>query len=445
MANKTKTKVVEAEIVTENAEQKPAVGRSDAEIMAEFGNAAKPSEKQLDSVMSSGVKAITDGQKRELSVINRISKNGEINLADMTEKEIRECASYGSKLNVRDINSISSFGADLQKVMNENSKKLLASTHMNRVGDDTTQIVNEMMEQIGRIDLGDIKPPSPIVRFIRKVPILKNLVSSLEKFLAEYKDIEDKVSEVEKKLETAQVIALRNNTVLQNDFDDTVKYIGVLEKLILAAKMKSEEIDRGLEIMKANPENYTPIQIQDLQAFKNTLDHKISNMLVWRVNFSQSLFRIRDIQRANIQHSNDAKDTIQNMMPMFRQQIAQAQALYELEQGMNATRSVKEGFNKILKQNADAAHDLAVQAAKDAQETDITMETLEYNQKRIEDTMIEVKKLWDDFREKSKADEARCAEMQRRLENIAMGYDGDANINVNSVSPEAIEAKYTGE
>jgi uncharacterized protein YaaN involved in tellurite resistance len=279
------------------------------------------------------------------------------------------------------------------------------------------------------------------VRFMRKIPILRGLVSSIEKFMAEYKTIESTVEQVEKKLEAAQVIALRNNTLLQHDFEDTLKYNAILEKLIIAAKLKNEELNRALEIMKADPSQYSAIEISDVENFRHDLDKKIGNMLTWRTNFSQSLFRIRDIQRANLTLSNDIRDTIQNMMPQFRQQLAQAQALYELSQGVKATQSVKEAFNKVLTQNADAAHDLAVEVAEMSEQSDITMETLEHNQERIIATMNDVKRCWEEGNQRRKEEEARSAEMIRQLEMTAAGIDMDDTVA--TTSAEAIEAKYT--
>lgn len=441
MAKKTKTQVIDAEVISEEVQEMPTAQmvRSDEEIMTELTGRKKT--KELDKVLGDGIKKITPKQKKEVSIINRISEKGEINLSNLTDEEVRMCAKIGSKLDVHDATSISRFGSDLQKVMNDNSKNLLSQTRMYRVGDETQEIINEMMTQIKRVDLGDIKPPTMFVRFMRKIPILKSLVSSIEKFMAEYKTIESTVAEVEKKLEAAQVIALRNNTLLQHDFEDTLKYNAILEKLIIAAKLKYEELNRALEIMKADPSQYSAIEISDVENFRHDLDKKIGNMLTWRTNFTQSLFRIRDIQRANLTLSNDTRDTIQNMMPQFRQQLAQAQALYELSQGVKATQSVKEAFNKVLTQNADAAHDLAVEVAEMSEQSDITMETLEHNQERILATINDVKRCWEEGNQRRKEEEARSAEMIHELEMAAAGIE--MSDSVTTTSAEAIEAKYT--
>lgn len=345
---------------------------------------------------------------------------------------------FGEKLNVHDVSSITNFGADLQKVMNENSKHLLASSRQVHIGDETQEVINNMMSQISQIDLDEIKAPTPLARFIRKIPVLNKLFFSVKRFLEKYDNIEKQVMTCQEKLEAVQVIALRDNTRLQSDFDDTVKYIKILEKLIVAAKMKSQEMETGIKMMKSEPEKFSAIQIQDMENFKHELDKKISNMLTWRLTFTQSLFRIRDIQRTNIAHSNEIHETIQSMMPMLRQQISQATALYNLEQGVKAGKAVKEGFNKVLQQNADAAHKLAVEVAKETESTNITMETLRHNQDKLVQTMRDVKKVWEDGERARKDNDLAVAKMHAELDTIAKGIE-----TITTSSAAAIENKYT--
>jgi uncharacterized protein YaaN involved in tellurite resistance len=438
--SKTKTKTIEADVIVEEPIEESKNVRTNEEIMQEM-SASTPSTK-LDESIVQGAAALVQGakEKGQTGILNRISDKGEINLSNLTDDEVRECREIGKRLDVHDVTSISNFGNDLLKVMDESSKRLLASSRQVKVGDETKGVINGIMEQLSQIDLDDIKAPNAWQRFIRKVPVLNKLFYSIDKFLANYDSIEKQVQKCEDKLEAVQVIALRDNTRLQHDFDDTTKYISVLEKLIVAAKMKSQEMETGIEIMRSNPESHKAIDIQDMENYKHELDKRITKMLSWRLTFTQSLFRIRDIQRSNIANSNEVHDTVQSMMPMLRQQLSQATALYNLEQGVKANRAFKEGFNKILRQNADAAHDLAVAVMKETEDTDEIMETLRHNQERLVQTMRDVKNIWDEGEKKRKDNEIEIARMHSELDNLAVGMDGKVT---DTTSAEAIEAKYT--
>ena len=102
MAKKTKTQVIDAEVISEEVQETPATQmvRSDEEIMTELTGRKKA--KELDKVLDDGVKRITPKQKKEVSIINRISDKGEINLSNLTDEEVRMCAKIGSKLDVHD-------------------------------------------------------------------------------------------------------------------------------------------------------------------------------------------------------------------------------------------------------------------------------------------------------------------------------------------------------
>lgn len=444
--NKKQTKTIVAEnptvVVTEAPQgQGQSVAdnvRSDAEILEEMSSAT-PSTK-LDEEIVSGANSMVRAAsaKQKVGVLNRISEKGEINLSGLTETEIKECREIGKKLNVHDVTTVVNFGNDLLKVMDDSSKSLLAASRQDRVGEETKGIMNDIMHQISQIDLDDIKAPSAWQRFIRKIPVLNKMFYSIEKFLASYDTIEQQVKKCGEKLEAVQAIALRDNTQLQSDFDNTTKYITVLEKLIVAAKIKSQEMETGIELMKAHPEEHDAISIHDMENYKHELDKRITKMLTWRLTFTQSLFRIRDIQRANIANSNEVHDTVQSMMPMLRQQLAQASALYNLEQGVKANRVFKEGFNRILTQNADSAHDLAVEVMRETENTGITMETLRHNQERLVQTMIDVKAIWDEGEKKRKENELEVAKMHEQLENLAVNM----NDKTANVSAESIASKY---
>ena len=446
MASTKSKKTIEA-VVVEEKPVKSTVStnnvRSNDEILNEMSSVT-PSTK-IDEEIVNGATAMVQASKTKngVGMLNRISDDGEINLSALTEAEAKECREIGKRLNVHDVATIQDFGNDLLKVMNDSSKSLMKESRQAKVGDDTKGVINEIMSQLSQIDLDDIKAPNAWQRFIRKVPVLNKLFYSIDRFLANYDNIETQVEKCNDKLEQVQLIALRDNTRLQHDFDETTKYITVLEKLIVAAKMKSQEMETGLELMRADRESHKAIEIQDMENYKHELDKRITKMLGWRLTFTQSLFRIRDIQRANIANSNEVHDTVQSMMPMFRQQIAQATALYNLEQGVKANRAFKEGFNQILAQNASKTHDLAVAVMKETEDPGITMETLRHNQEQLIRTMHDIKEIWDQGEKTRKENEIQIAKMHAELDNLALSMDGKYNPATTTTSAEAIEAKYT--
>ena len=387
------------------------------------------------------VAKILDSKKdKKTSVIRkRINDDGVVNLSSIGQKEMEEYQAIAKKLDVHDKMSISNYGAELSEQLNRSTKDLMHRGASAKLGDETQSIMKDIRAKLMTIDLDEIKRPNWFVRTIRQIPLLNKVFFSVQAFISKYENLEKDVQVMQDKLHAAQAVALRDNTELEQRFQDTLAYIDVLEKLIVAAKIKSEEYGKALEVMEAEPDKYSAIAIHDTKSFKHELDKRIESMLTWHLSFNQSLFRIRDIQDANIAHSNSIAQDIDNMMPQLRDQLHQAIVLYNLEQGLKAHEVMIDGFNEILTHNADATHDLKVRVTKMTESPSLKLETLKHNQEKIKETYADCMRIIDDAAKQRLDNEREMAKMRDDLSSMLSGVKTDRRIE----SAEAIEAKYS--
>lgn len=384
-------------------------------------------------------KILNSKEQKKVSTLRRISDAGEVNMSGITSAELEEYRNIGKKLDVHDKMSISNYGAELSEQLNRSTKDLMKRGTTTKLGDETKSIMKEISSKLVTIDLDEIKRPNWFVRTVREIPLLNKLFFSVKAFVAKCESLEKDVEMMQDKLHAAQAIALRDNTELEQRFQETLSYIDVLEKLIIAAKIKSEEYGKALEIMEADPSKYSAIDIHDTKNFKHELDKRIEAMLTWHLSFNQSLFRIRDIQDANIAHSNSISQDIDNMMPMLRDQLQQAVYLYNLEQGLKAHEVMIDGFNEILAHNADATHDLKVRVTKMTESPSLKLETLKHNQEKIKETTRDCMRIIDEAAKERLNNEREMAKMRAELESMMSGVPMSGSIE----SATAIEAKYT--
>lgn len=369
-----------------------------------------------------------------------IVDTGQINFDNLSEADKHELIAIGNKLNVYDISTVTNFGSELQRAMNDTSKALLSSSRTSKVGPETEAILKEMMSQISEIDISEIKSPNSVEKFLRKIPIVKKLFKSVERFMAKYDSLETTVEKCENNLHAVNIKAKSDNRLLQGQFDDTNEYIAVLEKFIVAGKNKSNELQIIIDEMETNANQYTPIQISDMKDFKHDLDLRLTNMLTWRTTFMQSLYRIREIQKANISLSNNVQQTIDNMMPMLRHQLSEAVALYNLKQGIQVVDAVQKGFNDILANNADMTHDAVVAVRQQTENTVVRMETLRHTQERLLATMRDAQKVCEEGAAKRREQENELAKMNIEIETLASGID--QKVISSRPSAKSIEEKY---
>lgn len=415
---KTETPKVEVTMTTTEVVEKPKKTRKKSAT-----NVAKVMEKD-----DSQTKAIT----------KRIADGGVINISNLSQEEIEEYRAIGSKLDVRDKMSVSNYGSELSEQLNRSTKDLMKRGTSTKLGDETKLIMKDISSKLSTIDLDEIKRPNWFVRTIREIPVLNKMFFSVQKFISKCETLEKDVENMQDKLHAAQAIALRDNTELEQRFQETISYIDVLEKLIVAAKLKSDECGQVIEAMESDPGNYSAITIHDTKNFKHELDKKIESMLTWHLSFNQSLFRIRDIQDANISHSNSISQDIDNMMPMLRDQLQQAIYLYNLEQGLKAHEVMVDGFNEILAHNADATHDLKVRVTKMTESPTLKIETLKHNQEKIKETTRDCLRIMDEAAKQRLDNEREMAKMRTELDSMMTGIPMTGAVE----SAAAIEAKY---
>ena len=383
-------------------------------------------------------KVMENGESSTKAITKRIADGGVINISNLSQEEVEEYRAIGSKLDVRDKMSVSNYGSELSEQLNRSTKDLMKRGTSTKLGDETKLIMKDISSKLSTIDLDEIKRPNWFVRTIREIPVLNKMFFSVQKFISKCETLEKDVENMQDKLHAAQAIALRDNTELEQRFQETISYIDVLEKLIVAAKLKSDECGQVIETMESDPGNYSAITIHDTKNFKHELDKKIESMLTWHLSFNQSLFRIRDIQDANISHSNSISQDIDNMMPMLRDQLQQAIYLYNLEQGLKAHEVMVDGFNEILAHNADATHDLKVRVTKMTESPTLKIETLKHNQEKIKETTRDCLRIMDEAAKQRLDNEREMAKMRAELDSMMTGIPMTGAVE----SAAAIEAKY---
>lgn len=445
MAGKKKTEkpLVEVSVSTTKVAEKPkrtrkksATNTRDVQAVISEITEKKGSVAETTTAIT---KILASKEQKNLSTFRRISDDGIVNMSEFSPKELEEYHAIGKKLDVHDKMSISNYGAELSEQLNRSTKDLMKRGSSTKLGDETQSIMKAISAKLVTIDLDEIKRPNWFVRTIREIPLLNKMFFSVKAFISKCESLEKDVEMMQEKLHAAQAIALRDNTELEQRFQETISYIEVLEKLIVAAKLKSEEYGKALEVMESQSDKYSAIDIHDTRNFKHELDKRVEAMLTWHLSFNQSLFRIRDIQDANIAHSNSISQDIDNMMPMLRDQLQQAVYLYNLEQGLKAHEVMINGFNEILAHNADATHDLKVRVTKMTESPSIKLETLKHNQEKIKETTRDCLRIIDEAAKERLNNEREMAKMRAELDSMMSGVAVDKRVE----SAASIEAKYS--
>ena len=400
----------------------------DAEVK-EVKPKRKATVKRSTAEKREAVKAITDEVEAELNgeteITNvpktRLSDTGEIDVSLIPALKKAYYSEIAKVLDEKDLTSIASYGSDLQRAMNTYSSDFLKRSFDSKNSIECAQLISNLLGELHEVNIDDLEAPSAVKRFLRKIPGLRRLVVSVEQIKAKYNIIEKNIDGIVQKLETARQVSIRDNNNLQKQFENNVDYVEQLGELIIAGKIKSQELDKLIEDMKANSEEYDDYQISDVEEYKNSLDKRLTDLTMLRYAFKQSLTQIRIIQRTNIMNANNMEQQIVMTIPLWKNQLSLAVALYDQKQTIEISSKVADTTNEIFKKNSEMMKTQAIEVAKQNQRTVIDIETLRKTTSDLLTTVEGVQKAQLEGAQKRAAAEQELFKLEKQMSQTAIG------------------------
>lgn len=372
--------------------------------------------------ISADVEAELVGEKQAINLPKkRIGNDGTINTTNMTPAQRKRYTEIAKVLNEKDLTSVTSYGSDLQRAMDTYSSDFLKQTFNRDANIESAELIANLLGELHEVDIDDLEAPGPVKRFLRKIPGVRKLVTSVAQIKAKYDTIEKNIEGILEKLEAGRQIAIRDNNLLEKQFENNCDYVDQLEELIIAGKIKSEELEELLSKMKGNPEDYETYQISDIEEYKNSLDKRIHDLTILRFAFKESLTQIRIIQRTNLMSANNTEAQIALTVPLWKNQLSLAVALYNQKNVIDMSGKVADATNEIIAKNASMLKEQAIQVAEQNQRSVIDIETLRKSTADILATVEGVQKANKIGAEKRANAEAELKKLEATMSQTAIG------------------------
>lgn len=379
----------------------------------------KTQVKEAEIVMDEVID-LTEKKTKEKSELKVINDNGVINLDNISSEERERYSRLNSSLVVTDINSISNYGADLQNTMGKYSNDFLTAVRGSN-GGEIGELINNLLGELNYIDVDELKAPSTFQKVIRKIPILNKLVANVEKMLHKYDSITKNIDSLTQKITATRLASLRDNNALQSMFENNIAYGKQIEDLIIAGKIKSEEVKKQLAEMQANADQYESHEIQDVMEFQNNLDRRLNDLLMLRYVIKQSLPQIRTVQYNNIAVADKAQTIIATTIPVWKNQLSIAVALHNQQANIEAHRKVTDTTNLILRKNAEMLRQNSTMVAKENERSVVDIETLRTTTQQLIETIREVKEIHEQGALQRKAAEDELVKIETELNTNMIG------------------------
>lgn len=312
--------------------------------------------------------------------------------AKMSPSELQTCEELGSSLQVMDANCISNYGCQLERVMEFSSDQMLEHVRTSNIDEEIGGYITQLIQDLNIINLDD-EEKSAIKSFLISLPIVGKWIEgrfkAADTALIQYDSVKDNVDKIKKKISATRLIALKDNSTLQELINNNIEYFNQLGLLIVAAKERLEAVREEYQ-EKINNDDMTSYEKRRYDAFINGLDKKIYDLIVVQDLIGQNVDQIAIIQEGNTQLAEKAQQIVTLTINLMKNNLVSTVALENQRKSADAQKAVVDMTNTLIQKSAEKLHSNSIAIAQENERPVIDVETLRKTKQLLIDTIEQV-------------------------------------------------------
>lgn len=310
-----------------------------------------------------------------------------------------------STIEVNNLDTIVSFGAEVAEEISKASDVVLNSMNMSQL-DDTSVMLTTLAKIMDQFDINEIKENPGLFG-----KLFGNLKKQLDKILAKYHTMGEEVDKIYVQLKGYEAEIKQSNRKLNTMFDANVNFYHELVKYILAGEQACKEIETYIEQRRQDMENTGDQSIQfELTSLDQALmmmEQRIQDLRTAENVAMQSIPMIKTMEFSNYNLVRKINSAFIVTLPVFKQALAQAILLKRQRIQAEAMSALDKKTNEMLIKNAQNTVEVSKTTARLASGSSIQIETLETTWRTITSGIEETKRIQEDARKKRIEDQGR--------------------------------------
>ena len=330
----------------------------------------------------------------------------------LTEAEQKMVDDFSEKIDLNDSGIVLQYGSAAQKKIADFSDNALEGVRTKDLG----EVGNMIIDLVAELKGFNIEPEE------KKgfLSIFKKAGSGIAKLKTKYDKAEVNVDRVTGVLEDHQNQLLTDIVMLDKMYENNLSYFKELTMYILAGKKKLEQ-ERATTLIELEEKAKTSGLAEDAQAandFANLCDRfekKLHDLEMTRTISIQMAPQIRLIQNGDTLMAEKIQSTINNTIPLWKNQMVLALGLAHSKAAVEAQREVSDLTNELLKKNAEALKTGTVAIAEESERSIVDIETVRYTNEQLISTLDEVLRIADEGRAKRLAAENEMIMIENEL------------------------------
>lgn len=370
----------------------------------------------LDFSKASAVQApqTTAQEKNEIEVVEQydiVADREEMNARLVDSPEVDEIV---STIQVYDLETIVSFGAEAAEAVSRASDVVLNSMSMSQI-DDSSGMLNTLAKIMDKFDIDEIKEKPGLLG-----KLFGNLRKQMEKVLDKYHTMGDEIDKIYVQLKQYESEIKQSNKKLNEMFDANVNYYHELVRYILAGEQGCKEIEAYIAKRQADMETTGDSSIQfeltSLNQALSMLEQRTQDLRTAESVAMQSVPMIKTMEYSNMNLVRKINSAFIITLPVFKQALAQAIMLKRQKIQAEAMSALDEKTNELLIKNARNTVEQSKLTAQLASGSSVKIETLETTWRTIVSGIEETKQIQDNAKRQRVEDQAK-------LENIKQEFN----------------------
>ena len=353
-------------------------------------------------------------EKNEIEVVKEydiVADRQQMNADLVNSKEVDDLV---STIEVHNLETIVSFGAEAAEEISKASDIVLNSMNMSQL-DDSSEMLNTLAKIMSKFDIEEIKDNPGLFG-----KLFGNMRKQLDKILDKYHTMGDEVDKIYVQLKQYESEIKQSNRKLNQMFEANVGYYHELAKYILAGEQGCRELEAYIAQrqadMEATGDNSIQFEIQSLQQSLMMLEQRTQDLRTAENVAMQSVPMIKTMEFSNMNLVRKINSAFIVTLPVFKQALAQAIMLKRQKIQAEAMSALDQKTNEMLIKNARNTVEQSKMTAQLASGSSIKIETLETTWRTIVNGIDETKQIQENARKQRIEDQAR-------LENIKAEFN----------------------
>ena len=335
----------------------------------------------------------------------------------LTEAERRAVTEFAAKLDLSDNQMILQYGAAAQKHVATFSEDALRSVRTKDMG----EIGEALSDLVGELKGVDMTAP--------KRGLFRRAKDQMTTMRAQYAKAETNVEKIVAVLEDHQVTLLKDIAVLDQMYEQNLKYYKELTMYILAGQKKLQEVRAGeLESLRAKAEA-SGLQ-EDAQAYHDLanqctrFEKKLHDLELTRMVSIQMGPQTRMLQNNDALMVEKIQSSLVNTIPLWKSQMVLSLGLEHSRAATAAQNAVTNMTNELLKKNAELLRIGTAETAREAERSIVEIETLQETNQKLIATLDEVVTIQNEGAQRRQAAAAELGRIEGELKQKLLELRG---------------------